>query len=73
MANIAEGFGTKSDVEFIKYLSISIRSAYEVQSHLYVALDVGYINKSDFMELEGLTNDCINLNKGLIRYIKEKT
>lgn len=73
MANIAEGFGTKSDIEFIRYISISIRSAYELQSHLYVALDVGYINQDKFEKAIFLSNECINLCKGLIKYLKEKT
>lgn len=73
MANIAEGFGTFSTTEFIRYLSISIRSAYEIQSHLYVALDVGYIKNEKIEELDYACNDCINLCKGFIRYLKEKT
>jgi len=72
-ANIAEGFGSKTDVEFIRFLSISIRSIYEVQSHLYIALDVGHIDQEEFSVIEVLTNDCINLCKGLIRYLKSKT
>lgn len=73
MANIAEGFGTQSDLDFIRYLSMSTRSAYEVTSHLFVALDVSYITQKDFNHGESLTNDLINLNKGLIRYLKSKT
>jgi len=73
MANIAEGFGTKSNQEFVRYLSIAIRSAFEVQSHLYVALDVVYINQDEFDKTDSLVNDCINLCKGLIRYLKQKT
>jgi len=72
MANIAEGFGTKSDVEFVRFLSIAIRSAFELQSHLYVAIDIGYIDQKRFDELDTLASDCINLSKGLIRYLNEK-
>ncbi|MBI2338759.1 MAG: four helix bundle protein [Deltaproteobacteria bacterium] len=72
MANIAEGFGTFSDVEFIRFLSISIRSAYEVQSHLCVALDAGYLQDRELNRLDYLCNECINLAKGFIRYLKEK-
>lgn len=72
MANTAEGFGTSSDREFIRFISYSIRSIYEVQSHLFVALDLNYINKEKFEEVESLSNDCINLCKGLIRYLKNR-
>ena len=39
MHNIAEGFDAGSDAEFIRFLRYSRRSASEVQSQLYVALD----------------------------------
>src|SRR2546425_10687058 len=48
MTNIAEGFDCESRPEFIRFLGIARRSAVEVQSLLYVALDVGYINDDVF-------------------------
>jgi len=48
MANIAEGFDCDSQVEFARFLGIARRSAVEVQSLLYAALDVGYISDDDF-------------------------
>lgn len=72
MANIAEGFSTKSKQEFARFLDYSIRSAIEVQSHLYVGLDVEYIDKKDFDTSYCKAQDCINLCKGFIRYLKGK-
>lgn len=40
MANIAEGFGRKSDKEFANFLNYAHGSVAETQSHLYVALDL---------------------------------
>ncbi len=48
MTNIAEGFDCDSQVEFARFLGFSRRSAVEVQSLLYAALDIGYINKTTF-------------------------
>ena len=48
MANIAEGFDCESKVEFARFLGIARRSAVEVQSILYAALDVEYINNDEF-------------------------
>jgi four helix bundle protein len=48
MANIAEGFDCESKLEFARFLGIARRSAVEVQSILYAALDTGYINQQEF-------------------------
>ena len=48
MANIAEGFDCDFKMEFARFLSIARRSAVEVQSLLYTALDVGYIDQTTF-------------------------
>lgn len=51
MANIAEGFGRHSDKEFANFINIAHGSATEVQSHLYIAIDLGYIEKETFTTL----------------------
>jgi four helix bundle protein len=48
MTNIAEGFDCDSNVEFARFLGIARRSAVEVQSLLYAALDVNYIDQTEF-------------------------
>lgn len=48
MTNIAEGFDCDSQAEFARFLGYSRRSAVEIQSLLYAALDIGYINKTTF-------------------------
>jgi len=48
MANIAEGFDCESKIEFARFLGIARRSAVEVQSILYAALDAGYISQQEF-------------------------
>ena len=73
MANVAEGFAAYSNMEFIRFLDYATRSAIEVQSHLYAALDLEYIEQSDFDIAFSKAQDCTNLCKGLIRYLKDKT
>jgi four helix bundle protein len=70
MANIAEGFIRKSDKEFIQFLFIALSSAAEVQSHLYVALDQGYINEEDFYEIYLQAEKTAKLISSLIKYLR---
>ena len=48
MTNIAEGFDCESKAEFARFLGIARRSAVEVQSLLYTAMDLEYINETQF-------------------------
>ncbi len=48
MTNIAEGFGAGSRAEFIRFLVYAQRSASELQSEIYVAVDQGYIGRNEF-------------------------
>lgn len=66
MANIAEGFDCDSTVEFARFLGIARRSAVEVQSLLYAALDVGYITEEQFK----LVYEQAGKTKGLISAFK---
>lgn len=45
MSNIAEGNGRRTNKDFANFLVLSHGSAAEVQSHLYVAFDLEYINQ----------------------------
>lgn len=72
MANVAEGFDSQSDQEFIKYLGYSRRSATEVLSHLYVAFDQKYILEQKFEDLKTEITLIKQLIGGFIRYLKKE-
>ena len=69
MANIAEGFSRRSNKEFIQFLFISKSSAAEVQSHLYVALDQGYMAKEKFEEIYAQADLVSKMISGFIKYL----
>ena len=69
MHNIAEGFDGGSNAEFIRFLRYSQRSASEVQSQLYVALDQNYLSQSEFDELYELAAHARSKVGGFIAYL----
>ena len=50
MRNIAEGFESRTDTQFINFLGHAKGSAGEVRSQLYVALELKYISQEQFAE-----------------------
>jgi len=71
MANIAEGFDSRSNPEFIRFLGYARRSASEVQSHLYIALDEGYIPSDQFAEIYQAAEEVKGLIGGFIHYLMQ--
>lgn len=71
MANVAEGFERGGDKEFIQFLSTSKGSCGEVKSHLYVALDQGYIATPAFDQLYGQASEVSRLLSGFMAYLRE--
>jgi four helix bundle protein len=70
ISNIAEGFGRGNDGDFIRFLDIARGSAAEVQSLLYVCVDIGYITEGDSEPLRRGAGDCTSLIAGLQAYLK---
>jgi len=48
MSNVAEGFESRTDTQFINFLGHAKGSAGEVRSQLYIALDLKYISQEQF-------------------------
>ncbi|MGB8984569.1 MAG: four helix bundle protein [Anaerolineales bacterium] len=65
MANIAEGFDCESTAEFARFLGFARRSAVEVQSLLYAALDVEHIKPDIFKSHYEQAKKCKALVGGL--------
>ncbi|HZJ24390.1 MAG TPA: four helix bundle protein [Anaerolineales bacterium] len=65
MTNIAEGFDCESTAEFARFLGFARRSAVEVQSLLYAALDVEHIKQDVFRSYYEQAKKCKALIGGL--------
>ena len=73
MANIAEGFDCESHTEFARFLGFARRSAVEVQSLLYAALDIGYITESIFKSQYAQAEKAKALTGGLKHSLKPRS
>ncbi|HKJ38792.1 MAG TPA: four helix bundle protein [Anaerolineales bacterium] len=71
MHNIAEGFESGSDPEFVRFLKIARRSAGEVQSQLYLALDIGYITDEERQKAYILATEAKKLINGMMTYLRK--
>lgn len=71
MHNIAEGFDSGTNPEFIRFLKMSRRSASEVQSELYLALDRKYITQQELNAAYDLATETKKLINGLIAYLRK--
>ena len=68
MANIAEGFGRKSDKEFANFLNYAHGSVAETQSHLYVALDLKYLDQTQFDTVYKMLDETSRIIMGFSKH-----
>ena len=69
MHNIAEGFDSEGNPEFIRFLRYAKRSCTEVQSELYVALDQDYITRDEFKDVYDHAGRSRATIRGFINYL----
>ena len=71
MHNIAEGFDSETNAEFIRFLRYAKRSCTEVQSELYVSLDEEYISSNEFKDVYEQARQTRAAVRGFINYLKK--
>jgi len=71
MGAIPEEFARRSNKEFIQFLFISLSSAAELQSHLYVALDQKYVTQDVFDRIYQQADKIGKMDSNLISYLRE--
>ena len=69
-SNIAEGAARDSDKEFIQFLYYSLGSIAELETHLKISQELGFLTIPD--EIENDLQRSRQLILGLIRYLKSK-
>ena len=71
-ANIAEGFGRFHFKDKVRFYQQARGSAVELQDHMFLAQDLGYISKVKARELFALDTTITKGINDLIRSIKNK-
>jgi four helix bundle protein len=67
-ANISEGCGRNSETELARFFQIAMGSASELEYHLLLAHDLGFLNDLDYEELN---QELIEVKKMLAAFIKK--
>jgi four helix bundle protein len=67
-ANIAEGYGRRTNKDFVQFLHIALGSAEETHYHLILSRDLRYISEECFSEI---VDELVILKKQLIAFINK--
>jgi four helix bundle protein len=71
-ANIAEGCGRSGNGEFYRFLQISTGSASELEYHILLARDLGFLAQGDFESLTGQVQEVKKMLAGLIKRVESE-
>lgn len=69
-ANIAEGCGRRSDAEMKRFVQIARGSANEVEYHLLLAKDLGFLSADEHKDLEAKVLEIQRMLTSLVQSLK---
>ncbi len=69
-ANIAEGCGRSGEAELGRFMVIAMGSASELEYHLLLARDLGYLGAQDYQELSQRTGEVKRMLSTLITKVR---
>jgi four helix bundle protein len=72
-ANIAEGCGRSGDAELARFMLISMGSASELDYHLLLARDLGYLDTQDHRRLSHQTREVKRMLSTFITRLRHNT
>ena len=70
-SNIAEGAARSSDADFAHFLDFALGSAFEVETQLKIAKNVGYMDEEHYQELVTKLSSIEKQLNGLINSIRK--
>jgi four helix bundle protein len=72
-SNIAEGAGRKTDKDFTQFLSISLGSAYELETLIILSFDVNLIKDDQLQNLSNKISEIQKMTNGLIKTLRQES
>lgn len=72
MSNIAEGFERNNPGDYYRFLQFAKASCGEVRCQLYIALDVNYIQQSEFDELYENVVEISRIISGIMKAVDKR-
>src|SRR5215471_10463967 len=70
-SNFGEGFERDGNREFAQFVSISKGSVGEIRAQLLYALDLGYLEREKFEQLNALGKEAARYLGGLMRHLNQ--
>jgi four helix bundle protein len=72
-SNIAEGWGRELSKNYLQFLRVSQGSLMEVETMILISKNLGYINETNFKELNKKIEEVGKILQGLIKSVQQKT
>ncbi len=72
-SNIAEGSGRKADKDFAQFLSISLGSAYELETLITLCLDIDLISIDQQEAITNKISEIQRMTHGLIKTFRQES
>ena len=71
-SNIAEGYVRNSTSDYVRFLRMASGSLYEMQTQIQIALNLRYLKRCDFDDLDEASREIERMLSSLIRKIEER-
>jgi len=66
-SNIAEGYGRGRAPDYARFLRIARGSLFEMETQLFIAVELRYVDRTTFDELDTQLKECGRVLAGLLR------